>query len=103
MCEAPAPFAHSSLRDSPLALPSQPTPLTTSHHVLDARRGEGHQGAGRSHILHHGPQGAVGRSLDELAGVPHLLKQAAGNLFSLLVHVLLQGPKEGTQGADGQS
>lgn len=54
-------------------------------------------------MLHHGPQGLVGRSLDELAGVPHFLEQAAGNFFSFLVHVLLQGPEEVSQGADGQA
>ena len=54
-------------------------------------------------MLHHGPQGPAGRPLDELAGVPHLLEQAAGDLFSLLVHILLQGPEEFSQGADGQA
>lgn len=54
-------------------------------------------------MLHHGSQGLVGGSLDELAGIPHLLEQAAGDLLRLLVHVLLQGPEEVSQGADGQA
>lgn len=54
-------------------------------------------------MLHHGPQGPVGRPLDEPAGVCHLLEQAAGDLLGLLVHVLLQGPEEVSQGADGQA
>ena len=54
-------------------------------------------------MLHHGPQGPIGRPLDEPAGVCHLLEQTAGDLLGLLVHVLLQGPEEVSQGADGQA
>lgn len=80
-----------------------PTPQTTSSHVLDACHGEGRQGAGRAHALHHGPQGPAGGALDELAGVPNLLQQAAGDCLSLLVHVLLQSPEKVSQGSDGQA
>lgn len=88
-----------------LASPSliYPSPQTTGSHILNTRRGEGHQGSGWSHILHHGAQSPVGCPLDELAGVPHLLEQAAGDLLSLLIHVLLQDLEEVSQGADGQA
>lgn len=94
----PPPQRLSPLRHVPRPLPSQ----TTGPRILDARRDEGHQGAGGGHVLHHGPQGPAGRPLDELAGVPHLLEQAAGDLFRLLVHILLQGQEKFSQGADGQ-
>lgn len=74
---ASSPCSSPPQRLSPLRhLPRPPPPQTTGPCILDARRGEGHQGAGGGHVLHHGPQGPAGRPLDELAGVPHLLEQA---------------------------